>query len=128
MRVFRSLVACCLLLALPVQLLAAFASCCPAEPAGAHTAAHAGMAHAAPGSASAHAGHPCDEAAAETGPQDHCDAGRCALHCAHAPTLSEQARVRPPPARSSPHFPTPAVGVDEAAATPRLRPPISVHC
>lgn len=128
MRALRSLVVCCLLLALPVQLLAAFAACCPADTVGAHDASHAGMAHADSGAATAHAGHPCDEAATATGPHDDGDAKRCALHCAQAPTLSAQASVRPPLARSSPDFPAPAVGADALAASPRLRPPISVHC
>jgi|GEM_PF-5788333 len=128
MRVLRSLIACCLLLALPVQQLAAFTGCCPADTAGAHAAPHAGMAHAGADAASGHAGHPCDEAAAGTASQDDCDGARCALHCAHAPTLSVQAGIRPSPARSGPHFPAPAVAVDEVAATPRLRPPIFAHC
>ena len=126
MRALRRILVCCLLLALPVQLLAAVTPCCPAETPSSHGDAHSGMAHADHVQAPAQAEHPCGEAG--DGPQGDCDAMRCAMHCAHAPTLAEQASVRSPPASGGPHFPAPAVGVDDVAPSPRLRPPIPVHC
>jgi hypothetical protein len=135
MRMLRRIFACCLLLALPAQLLAAFAPCCPADRGDAHTTAashtHPGVPHAdhAAPTALAHAGHPCDEAAAGTaGPRESCDAAQCAMHCAHALTLTELANVRSPLARVGTHFPAPLVRHDDVAALPHLRPPISVHC
>jgi len=134
MRMLRRIVACCLLLALPVQLLAVVTPCCPGGRSDArieaNTHAHPGMPHAdhAAPAALAHTGHPCDEAAAGAGPHDGCDAAQCAMHCAHALTLTEPATVRSPLARVGTHFPAPLVRHDDVAASPHLRPPISVHC
>jgi len=130
MRALRRIVACCLLLTLPAQLLAACAPCCPADRAGAAGAAHHAMAHAehAQHTALAHAGHPCDGTAAETAPHDGCDVARCAMHCAHALTLTDTAAVQSPLATGGPHFPAPAVRHDGMAPSPHLRPPIPVHC
>ena len=134
MRILRRILACCLLLALPAQLLASFAPCCPADTYDARTEAtphaHPDMPHAdhAAPAALVHAGHPCDETVAGTGPHDGCDAAQCAMHCAHALTLTEPASVRSPLARGGTHFPAPLVRHDDVAASPHLRPPISVHC
>lgn len=123
----------CVLIALPLQLTAAWAPCCPApDPTrdAAHAAHHAHRALPQPGdSAVAHAGHPCEgsDEGSKLDAQDGepCKNGRCASHCAHAqppltttrptPTIA-LADSRPAGAGTSAHC--------EAPSSPSLRPPI----
>lgn len=128
----RRMVWLCVLIALPLQLTAAWAPCCP-EPAptrvAGHDTHHAHQALPLGDSAVAHAGHPCDGGADDStlhaNDGEPCKNGRCASHCAQAqppltttrPTLSLALADRAPAG-------TGTSARCDAPSSPALRPPI----
>lgn len=132
MTLLRRVVWLCVLIALPLQLTAAWATCCPA-PAPTRVAGH-DMHHAhqalPPGdSPLAHAGHPCDETDVDSTLDTHdgepCKNGQCASHCAHAqPPL---VTIRTTPSLALADSAPAGTGTSarcDAPSSPALRPPI----